>query len=153
VIDPASLAALVPDVPRHVELRACLLGGGRVTVSALADEPIALVDGGGLRGGRRPGVVPAGQRSAVTNPNLLAPVAANYRDVLEREVQSGQGDQMRFALLVHQADASIPGADAWKSLSETDGKSIDTDYAKITKAPWLPMDLAEAAATVRGDCY
>ncbi|RYE94283.1 MAG: GNAT family N-acetyltransferase [Myxococcales bacterium] len=44
--DPADLAALVPDLPRHVELRACLLGGdGRVTGFS-PDGPSAVVDAG-----------------------------------------------------------------------------------------------------------
>ena len=53
VMDSASLAALVPDLPRNVELRACLLSGGRVTAfcgtshtSPSAAGPSAVVDDG-----------------------------------------------------------------------------------------------------------
>jgi hypothetical protein len=61
---------------------------------------------------------------------------------------------MKYVLLIHQGNTSVPGTDAWEKLPEDEQKQVYADYAAINQTPGVtPNDVRlgppEAATTVR----
>lgn len=60
---------------------------------------------------------------------------------------------MKFALLIYQGSAPVPGSAKWNELSETEQKNIYADYGKVNSTPGvkpgMPLGLPTAAKTVR----
>jgi hypothetical protein len=77
---------------------------------------------------------------------FLAPRSSQTRP-FEKE------EPMKYMLLIHHGDTSLPGSDEWERLSDDEKKAVYDDYRAINATPGVTpgvwLESPEAATTVR----